>query len=694
MKIGIRGIALLQVWLLVFGVVGFVFMMGSASVSAHGPYIGTVDITPYDLIDYSSGPKPSFLNTLSPGETVIEETVIEETVVEGAVSGSDSYLSKLFGLQKGGGPSALATGLQWAVVAYFAGTMIGDLVGLNEDNSKALGAAMAAGVGTYVFLDTYTSSALLGEGGQLAFLGANPPLVGLGVGVVVFALMYKDVDTEVVTFNCMPWQAPIGGDDCEICNDEELPCSEYRCRSLGQNCEIVNVGTTDEKCVNVNPRDVNPPVIAPKYDALTAGYEYRNVKLSPPGPGFEIVNVASADGCLKAFTPLEFGLTLNEPGQCKIDFNHTEKFDDMVAFVGGSNLFSYNHSEAFSLPGAKDLSDNGFVLENGKDLTFFVRCRDKNGNENSAEYAINFCIDPSPDNTAPKIEATSIVNGGCVAEEQDTANVVFYTNEPANCRWDFQDQDYDLMANGMDCENQFWQANAAQLFGCSAELTGIARDGTTFYVRCKDQPGKDEADRNENRESFEFNLRGSVGLVLRNLKPNETIFSGVSPSPIELYAETLFGCDNGRAICAWSDDGTNYIQFFDTDNEDGIHTQRLDLVGGEHKYFVRCVDAGGNLVEDVASFRLDIDVDAPVIARVYEEGQMLKIVTVRNSECSYSHDNCDFMFGEGIEMPYGNTTVHVAEWDEKKTYYIKCRDEFRNEDADCSIVVRPTSDFI
>jgi hypothetical protein len=227
-------------------------------------------------------------------------------------------------------------------------------------------------------------------------------------------------------------------------------------------------------------------------------------------------------------------------------------------------------------------------------------------------------------------------------------------------------------------------------------LTGIPRDLATFYVRCKDQLGKDEKDRNENAESYVFSLRGSTGLKLTNLHPNGTVFGAVRPAPVELYAETLFGCNDGQAICYYStvDKDNNYIQFFDTDKEDGIHTQRLDLNDGAHKYYIKCVDEGGNVVKDSVDFKLDIDENAPVVARVYEEDELLKLVTVRDSECVYSFDDCDYSFVEGTLMPYANSTVHVAEWNEDRTYYIKCRDEFRNEDADCSIVVRPSRNFL
>jgi len=69
---------------------------------------------------------------------------------------------------------------------------------------------------------------------------------------------------------------------------------------------------------------------------------------------------------------------------------------------------------------------------------------------------------------------------------------------------------------------------------------------------------------------------------------------------------------------------------------------------------------------------------------------MLKIVTVRDSECSYTFDNCDFTVAEGTQMPYANSTSHVADWNNEKTYYIKCTDKFTGEDAGCSMIVKPS----
>ena len=620
----------------------------------------------------------------------------------GISSGASAQPSSTFSgwLGQGGGTfgDALVSGVQYAAIAYAVGYLVGGMLGLSDQNQQALATSLAAGAATWNFLGTYTAgTGTAASGGSLWVSGGSAAAFGWGVVVaaVVFLVMYKDEETEVVTFECLPWQAPVGGNVCERCNDESLPCSEYRCKSLGQNCELVNAGTGQEACVNVNPRDVEFPVISPSASDLTFGHEYTNVKLSPPGPGFNIVNKNSSDGCLKAFTPLRFGIKTNEPSQCKIDFVHTTKFDDMKTYFGGKNLFLYNHTEQFSLPGAKVLANSSLILENGKDLTLFIRCKDKNGNENSAEYAVHFCIDPSPDTTPPKIEATSVSNGACVAQDVSTSSVEFYLNEPANCKWSRDDQSYDLMRNEMKCDTNYNQINAQQLFACRSELAGIGRDESNFYVRCKDQPGVLEADRNVNQESLKFSLRGSSALALKTVKPTGNLFGGVEPAPIELYAETTLGCNNGQSICYYSTTGkdSDQVMFFDTNNADGISTQRQDLSSGDYDYYIKCIDAGGNIAEDKISFNLEVDTSAPVIARVYEEESNLKIVTVRKSQCSYSFDSCDFSIEEGIDMPYANSTVHVAEWNRDNTYYIKCRDEFKNENADCSAIVRPSRSF-
>jgi len=554
--------------------------------------------------------------------------------------------------------------------------------------------AMGAAAFSYEFL---ASSSWFYEavGAQYAQLAAGA--IGIGIGVAIFLMMYKKSSTETVTFECMPWQAPRGGSECEKCNDPFKPCTEYRCKALGGSCDIVNAGTADVKCVSINRNDVEPPVISPNTNVLTSGYKYNPLNQNPPAAGTKIINLNDSNGCVKAFTPLKFGFNTNEPAQCKIDFNHTTKIDEMQNWFGSSNLYLYNHTEQLSLPGAKAFGNSSLILENGKDLTLFMRCRDKMNNENPAEYAIKFCVDPSPDTTAPEIKATSILTGSCVPETRDSALVNFYVNEPSDCRWSQDDKSYENMENLMLCNDELVQINALGLFSCVANLTGITRLGSSFYVRCKDQPNaENQNDRITMQQSFAFNLRGSTGLKIRDVQPNGTIYGSITPFPVELSVETAMGCDDNRAICYYStaDNDADYIKFFKTDTNDGIHTQTLNLAAGQYTYYVKCVDSGGNVAKNFTNFNVNIDAGAPMVARTYQDGNLLKIRTVRNSECVYSFDNCDFAFKDGTPMPSANTTDHVADWKQDKTYFIKCRDEFLAESSDCAVVIQPTKNFL
>ncbi len=660
------------------------------------------DVVAYSGTEYSDG------KFISPSTGGVYNDAAERI-------GTDRGQIKVLGTSFDFGVAQLLQGVQWAATAAGLVVTLGSLFSDDPEAVNAAAAGMAGGImvgkalysvlgrggENYLGLGRYAST---NADGSLNMIGRNSGLVSGIVGAAAAWLIYNsmwsktETKTHIVTFDCLPWQAPHGGEDCELCNDNTLPCSEYRCKSLGQSCAIVNKGTIAERCVDVNPRDVSPPVITPLKDAITEGYQYFDVREMPPGAGFKIKSSRTETGCIPPFTPIKFGITTDEPSQCKIDIEPRGNYSKMSSYLGGDNLYSYNHTEYLTLPSAKDFKNSSVTLKNGKELTFYMRCQDASGNSNEADYALTLCVDPSPDTTAPVIQGTSINNNGCVAATTENATVDFYINEPAQCRWSFTESSYDQMTNNMLCANTPVDINALQSYTCRTTLNGIARDGTKFYVRCKDQPTNvvNDSARNVNRESYIFNLRGSSELKLKALRPNETIFGVLNPSPIELYVETLFGCDNNKAICYYStsDSAGSFVQFFDTNKADGVHTQRLDLTQGRYTYFVKCVDAGGNLVQNSTSFTVNIDTNSPIIARAYQEDNYLKIITHLNSECTYTSDNCDYLFEEGIVMPYPNSTSHVTEWSPSKKYYIKCRDEFRTEPADCSLVVGPTENFL
>lgn len=609
-----------------------------------------------------------------------------------------------------GGVGHMLEGLAWASAAYGIMGTIGSLF-MSDDGEqlKAVQKSLFSGIlaGKFAY-------GLLGKGGTITkidpiieskpgqWLHNNAPAISIGVGLLLAWGVYThnygkaSEHIEQVNFQCLSWQAPHGGDDCKFCNDGELPCSEYRCKSLGQSCAIINKGTKFERCVNQNPRDTNPPLITPWNEKLTPGYKYDDVKSSPPGPGFKIIRTNGTNKCIKAFTPLEFGILTDEPAQCKIDIEYKDTFDSMSTYIGGDNIYRYNHSEYLSLPKAKDLKNSSINLEMGNEMTLYIRCRDSQGNMNQAPYAVRFCIDSAPDTTAPQIKATSIETGSCVAADQNSTQVSFYTDEPSQCKWGFEDQTYDSLPYNMSCTTQVYQINSLNLYTCTTELTAVNRLGTDYYIRCEDNQNEPKEDRNSMQQPFVFSLRGSSHLKLKSVSPNGTLYGGVSPMKVDLKAETLYGCNNNRAICFYSPTGdpNSYVSFFDTDKSDGIHTQRLDLYAGQHTYFIKCVDAGGNVAESNTTFNLDIDTTSPIITRAYFQEDYLKIVTARESDCVYSTEGCDYLFEQGKSMPQPNSVVHIVPWEPDKTFYIKCRDEFRNEPIDCSMKVKPKENFL
>ena len=588
-------------------------------------------------------------------------------------------------------------------MAYFVGGMFMD----SDENAQALGLAVGAGLFTSEFLGSAEMASQLGMDGAIMESG-TAGWVGLAVGAAIFIAMYKKEKMEIVKFECLPWEAPVGGEYCEECNaDEFRPCSEYRCRSLGQACRLLNAGSEEENCAWLNPNDVNSPTIETWEEALTEGHSYAPHATRPVDRGTRIVRDDSSDGCLKAFTPLEFGVLTNEPAQCKIDIVHTNNMNEMTYYMDGNNYFIYEHTQKMSLPSPDSMNaETPEITEDGI-YDLYIRCKDENGNENEEgnenvdEFVINFCVDPSPDTTPPVMVDTSIVSGSPVAFGIGEIEMDIYMNEPSECKWSIQDKNYDDMETEMSCSTDLVDINAEQLYPCSTTLTGITdREENIYYFRCKDQPNQPEENRNVNAQSYPFSLFGTEELSILEVLPNETITGNTEVVEVELYVKTDDGANEGSAACMFSDTGSegSYVTMFDSDSFE--HRQLLTLVAGNYDYSFRCVDAGGNFAEQNTSFSVYIDNDSPEVTRAYHDLDVLKIVTDEEAECVYSLNSCNYLFEEGIAMLYdfrfGEERVnHMTEWETNNYYYIKCKDDYNNQPApnDCSIILNAGSDI-
>jgi hypothetical protein len=605
------------------------------------------------------------------------------SAAQSATGGAGSGGGGLFGGFLGSLAQGLLTAAFVGGVVYFIASAVGE----DDSLAESLGIAVGAGVFTYSFLAN-----------TIGFSGLISGAAGLGVGILIFVLLYKEESKEVIQFQCLPYEAPLGGADCDKCNDDEFrPCSDYRCRALGLGCKLVNEGSESEACVWTNPNDVSSPVITPWDEPLTEGHDYANHDQRPPSLGTKIIRNGAANGCIKAFTPLQFGITTNEPAQCKIDTEHTENFESMQFYFGESNYLIEEHTQQLSLPSPQAINAESPEIQNDGIYDFFVRCRDDNGNENIEEYLFSFCVDPSSDTTPPVIIDTSIASMSPVAFEAGKIDLEVYVNEPSDCKWSKQDKNYDEMENSMSCSSSVADINAELLYVCSTTLTGIKdRESNSYYFRCKDQPFKPENDRNVNVQSYSFVLRGTQPLNIIETGPDGVITDSTDIVPVELTVETSNGANEGLAICYFSPNGNegSYVAMFETNSY--AHKQLLQLEPGDYTYYFRCVDAGGNSDEAQTTFTVFVDRMAPQITRAYRDNDALKLSTNENAECSYSLNNCNFNFDEGVLFIYSNPSIktnHFTPWQPNTDYYIKCRDGYGNQPNpnECSLIATPTN---
>ncbi|MEM3074470.1 MAG: hypothetical protein QW727_00820 [Candidatus Pacearchaeota archaeon] len=590
------------------------------------------------------------------------------------------------------------------------GQIIKELAG-DEPWGDALGNALGVAGGVSGFSSLFP---------EKTFLGGNAHLLGVGAGILTFILTYKKIEYETVFFTCQPWEAPIGGNDCEKCNDGVHPCSEYRCKSLGQACDLVNKGTEKELCVWTNPRDVNSPSIRPLESALSPGYRYVPLGARPPNWGTQIKPLG--DDCIPPFTPIQFGIQTDKPSQCKIDFLilggagdvdvKPKGYDDMKFFFGMSNLYDYNHIQSLSLPSPNTINKvdelrqnetGGLEIQNDGIYNLYVRCRSANGFYNADPYKINFCVQKGPDLTPPEIVETSIRNGQPINFEADNVTLSVFTNEPVNCKWSRDnDLSFESMNNEMICANNLQDIRNNMLYECRTRLTGIKdRQDNLFYFRCEDQPWESPSNRNKMSRGYQFVLKGTQPLNIKqdSIKPiSGSILTGATSTiPITLEVETQNGFNEGESVCLYSLNNETFIRFFETNSFK--HKQTQDLTQGEYTYYIRCVDLGGNQDYGITTFSVFVDTQAPLITRVLNDNNKLKIITDEEAVCRYTNDintrcNFDINEGEGNPMQYPSQNQrkeHLAMWNTKETYYIKCMDINNRQPnpTECSIIVRP-----
>ena len=568
--------------------------------------------------------------------------------------------------------SALGGALAGAAIGFAVTSMLIQYTGIGPGLDPWMTYSLIAAGTVAVAVMGYS---LIELGPLCAIPGACIAAVVVVVIIVVLMLLgIGDTKKKVVSFSCNPWEPEYGGTQCGLCGSDGKPCSVYSCQSLGQTCEFINQGTENALCVDISPNDVVAPVIKVGEEP---GFTYEK-----ESSGVRIVS-GENQGCIKADQPIYLNLNLNEPAQCRYDIEHTDKFEDMAYDFGGRSVFLYNHTQPFMVPNPGALLP-GYDPERKEDFNLYVRCKDRNGNENTNEYTLNFCVIPGEDKT-PAIVTHRIPELETVKAGTEKMNATIYTSEPAECKIDKQDKSYDSMAEQMVCEND-WEDSYAWGWKCSSEITLQGTTEENYYIRCLDQPWQNETEkRNVNTQGYEFKIKKSTELQIVSATPNgETLSFGFEPATVEINVGTAGGL-NGNAECSYSFDDIHYTTFRYT--LQSAHRQVFDeFTSGKKVINIKCVDLVGNTAEKKIDFIVKIDSRAPKVTRVYNSGA-LTVITDENAECRFVLDSekCGFDFESG-ELMSGSGLEHSTEAG-LGTYYIKCKDEFGNAPGTCSIVV-------
>jgi hypothetical protein len=581
-----------------------------------------------------------------------------------------------------GGALAGYGGMAASAIAGAIGAVVGILL------AKALGLSP---VGTALMSvgASMVSVALIGEYTTLvaSLGGLFWPVLIIGIVLMIAALFFGmgDCDPVEVVFTCSPWQPPVGAADCELCNGDPLkPCSEYRCKSLGAACELLNKGTDNELCIDGNPNDATPPVISPQFGVISDNEVYSGDSAS----GVSITSVdGSNGGCIAAHTELLFGINTDEPAICTFDLAMTEFGETSETEIYKDDYYDYNHTVSFALPDPSNGESRG--LNWTGDLKIYTRCHDQKGHTTPGFYTIDLCVVQGPDVTGPLVKRFVPGNDGLVSFDATSQDVEVYVNEDAvDCKWDTTDMDYSLMENDFDCS-----PNIAGLYGSSTKcvatmpVSGVTSD---FFVRCEDQGFLDAVgrgdERNANAESFVYRLRKpEKKLEVDWIEPSQDFEVNTNFATVDFQIMTSGGGEWHH--CSYSFD--SFDNLADTLFQTGAerpHRWPMNWRVGDHKIYVECKDETGDTARGTTEFRIIKDSSTPQIARIWQSGGSFNIITTENAECKYDTAHCRFNWTTGQSA--GTGKEHSFGVTRGETYYVKCEDEFGNVPSGCSIEAR------
>lgn len=142
---------------------------------------------------------------------------------------------------------------------------------------------------------------------------------------------------------CYAWTAPVGKNYCVLCGaDTAKPCTEYRCKSLGERCDF-RMEEGVPKCELPSLSDKEPPKISLNKPALTKGYDVEDAELAG-NKGYKI------KPAIKPHKPFTLGITTTEPARCKLRLAPRFEYYSLPSFWFNDPSFKTEHNLTLRMP--------------------------------------------------------------------------------------------------------------------------------------------------------------------------------------------------------------------------------------------------------------------------------------------------------------------------------------------------------
>ncbi len=145
---------------------------------------------------------------------------------------------------------------------------------------------------------------------------------------------------------CALWQAPNTDAHCQLCEQDEKPCTEYRCKSLGKKCVYEEqdgypscTAVPEEKqkhfTIEIDQTTLQSNLLLTEKTLGIENVSYNGYKLTP---------------ALTPYTPLTLGIKTTTETICRLDYTPQAAYLDPPLFIAGTPAYAIAHNLTLRVP--------------------------------------------------------------------------------------------------------------------------------------------------------------------------------------------------------------------------------------------------------------------------------------------------------------------------------------------------------